>query len=173
MSEEQPQAVTGATTTSRTLVDGTLRVSVDVEPRHAQAAFAMFGAPGTPVALARLTPEAAQDADHRTTYEHTGEPVLNAQMPANPPRAESWGHLYTALWVRGWWHNPRVAAAYGVQTDNAAERVERIKQSIYDEFDLESLSELEPQYLVASCDQMGIKDTLPPSIIEAARGRAI
>lgn len=38
----------------RTMADGTLRVSVDIEPRHAQTAFVLFGAPGTQVALAAL-----------------------------------------------------------------------------------------------------------------------
>jgi hypothetical protein len=38
----------------RTMVDGTLRLTVDIEPRHAQAAFALFGAPGVPMALAAL-----------------------------------------------------------------------------------------------------------------------
>lgn len=38
----------------RTMADGTLRVSVDIEPRHAQTAFVLFGAPGTPIALAAL-----------------------------------------------------------------------------------------------------------------------
>lgn len=38
----------------RTMADGTLRLSLDIVPRHAQAAFALFGAPGTPMALAAL-----------------------------------------------------------------------------------------------------------------------
>ena len=38
----------------KTMADGTLRISVDVEPRHAQAAFALFGSPGTSMALAAL-----------------------------------------------------------------------------------------------------------------------
>jgi hypothetical protein len=37
-----------------TLADGTLRLIFDIEPRHAQAAFALFHSPGTPAALARL-----------------------------------------------------------------------------------------------------------------------
>lgn len=59
----------------KTMADGTLRVSVDVEPRHAQAAFALFGAPGTPMALAALktakeavpapTPEPIKEAPSR------------------------------------------------------------------------------------------------------------
>lgn len=43
-----------------TLADGTLRLVVDVEPRNAQAAFALFNSPGTAMALAALKP---QDAD--------------------------------------------------------------------------------------------------------------
>jgi hypothetical protein len=40
-----------------TLADGTLRLIFDIEPRHAQAAFALFNFPGTPAALARLMPQ--------------------------------------------------------------------------------------------------------------------
>lgn len=56
---ETPAAVVGTTTTIKTLVDGTFRVQIDISPVDAQAAFALFGTPGTPVALARITPEAA------------------------------------------------------------------------------------------------------------------
>lgn len=38
----------------RTMADGTLRLTVDIEPRHAQDAFRLFGAPGVPIALAAL-----------------------------------------------------------------------------------------------------------------------
>ena len=39
-----------------TMADGTLRLTVDVEPRFAVDAFRLFGAPGTAVALAALKP---------------------------------------------------------------------------------------------------------------------
>ncbi len=39
-----------------TLADGTLRLVVDIEPRHANAAFALFGSPGVAMALAALKP---------------------------------------------------------------------------------------------------------------------
>ncbi len=42
----------------KTMADGTLRLTVDIEPRNAQAAFALFGAPGTPMALAALKTQA-------------------------------------------------------------------------------------------------------------------
>lgn len=41
----------------KTMPDGTLRLTVDVEPRNAQAAFRLFGAPGVAIALAALVPE--------------------------------------------------------------------------------------------------------------------
>ncbi len=39
-----------------TMADGTLRLTLDIEPRFAQDAFRLFGSPGTPVALAALKP---------------------------------------------------------------------------------------------------------------------
>lgn len=48
--------IEGATARISTLVDGTLRVTIDIEPRDAQAAFRLFGTPGTAVALAALKP---------------------------------------------------------------------------------------------------------------------
>lgn len=47
-------AIEAASVNVRTMVDGTLRLTVDIEPRHAIAAFTLFGAPGTPLALAAL-----------------------------------------------------------------------------------------------------------------------
>jgi len=44
----------------RTMVDGTLRLTVDIEPRNAQAAFALFGSPGVPMALAALKPASSK-----------------------------------------------------------------------------------------------------------------
>lgn len=66
---EQPSAISGTTTTIKTLVDGTFRVSIDISPVDAQAAFALFGRPGTPVALARLMPEVALSQARKETSE--------------------------------------------------------------------------------------------------------
>jgi len=38
----------------KTMADGTLRITADVHPTHAQAAFKLFGSPGTQMALAAL-----------------------------------------------------------------------------------------------------------------------
>lgn len=50
----------------KTMMDGTLRVTFDVEPRHAQDAFALFGSPGTPSALAALKTGAQASAEPDT-----------------------------------------------------------------------------------------------------------
>ena len=62
-------AVMGASTTVKTMADGSLRIAIDIEPRHAQTAFALFGSPGTPVALARITNEAAVEQDRKEQRE--------------------------------------------------------------------------------------------------------
>jgi hypothetical protein len=38
----------------KTMADGTLRISFDIEPKDAQDAFKLFAAPGTPAAIAAL-----------------------------------------------------------------------------------------------------------------------
>ena len=44
----------------QTMADGTLRLVVDFPPGSAQSAFRLFGAPGTPVAAARIKTTAEQ-----------------------------------------------------------------------------------------------------------------
>lgn len=46
----------------KTMADGTLRITLDIEPRFAKDAFGLFGSPGTPVALAALKTAAQQEA---------------------------------------------------------------------------------------------------------------
>ena len=65
MSTDAPGAVMGATTTVKTMADGTLRLAIDIDPRFAQTAFALFGAPGTSVAVAKLDPAAAVAVDQK------------------------------------------------------------------------------------------------------------
>jgi hypothetical protein len=46
--------IEAATVKVGTMADGTLRLTLDIEPRNAKAAFGLFGAPGTPVGIAAL-----------------------------------------------------------------------------------------------------------------------
>ena len=47
-------AIPCASVSLKTMADGTLRISFDIEPSNAQDAFRLFAAPGTPAAIAAL-----------------------------------------------------------------------------------------------------------------------
>lgn len=47
-------AIPCSSVSMRTMADGTLRLSIDIEPANAQDAFRLFAAPGTPAAIAAL-----------------------------------------------------------------------------------------------------------------------
>lgn len=47
----------------RTMADGSLRIECEIEPRSAQAAFALFGMPGAPMAIAALKVGHAKKSD--------------------------------------------------------------------------------------------------------------
>jgi len=55
-------AIEASSVRAATMADGTLRITVDIEPRHSQAAFALFCVPGTPMALAALQCAKAEPA---------------------------------------------------------------------------------------------------------------
>lgn len=57
-------AIAFTTGTYRSRVDGTLVLSIEIEPRHAQDALKLFSMPGTPGAIARLQ-TAAEPAPER------------------------------------------------------------------------------------------------------------
>ena len=58
-SEEQKAAFMGASSSAKTMADGTLRVTIDLAPMDAIGAFTAFGAPGSPVAIARINNDTA------------------------------------------------------------------------------------------------------------------
>jgi hypothetical protein len=56
-------AISAASVGVKTMADGTLRITFDIEPSEAGAAFALFGKPGTPAALAALVTGYAAKSD--------------------------------------------------------------------------------------------------------------
>jgi len=155
MDNDHPAVIAAAVHTLRTLVDGTLSVTLQVEPRHATDWIRAFGTlPGTPVAVARLVPEAAQASTQRETDKDV-----------------RWGHVYEPLFRFGWFHNPKVSEEFGVADLLPDERVNRIKREIYRLFGVSSLAELNPTTFYQFCRNRGIAGTLPASVIEEATGR--
>lgn len=66
-------AILITTRTVKTLADGTLRLAVDIEPSEAGKAFELFGSPGTPAAIARLTEEAVLENQQQKTMAAFGQ----------------------------------------------------------------------------------------------------
>ncbi len=99
----------------QTMADGTLRMVVDIEPRHAKDAFGLFGVPGTALALAALK-TAAQQAQEA------------APKPAGGPLAKLAGQ---------WCQMPQFLAWSGCSTPQAAANFVR------DECEVESRAELD------------------------------
>ncbi len=55
-------AIAASSVAIRTMADGTLRASIDFEPRDAAAAFALLGSPGQPLAVTALKTAAQRAA---------------------------------------------------------------------------------------------------------------
>lgn len=69
----------------QTMADGTLRITCDVEPRFARDAFALFGAPGVPMALAAL-----KSATHEPEKPKGGLLSQWAAMRCQEPAFQQW-----------------------------------------------------------------------------------
>jgi len=86
-------AIPCASVSLKTMADGTLRISFDIEPMHAQDAFRLFAAPGTPAAIAALQVgyAAATDDKAATVEKPKGGPLAKlAGMWCNDPEFWVW-----------------------------------------------------------------------------------
>lgn len=86
-------AIPCASVSLKTMMDGTLRISFDIEPMHAQDAFKLFAAPGTPAAIAALAVGYASKSDmgNPITEKPKGGPLAKlAGMWCNDPEFWAW-----------------------------------------------------------------------------------
>lgn len=67
--DEDIGVVMGTTSGMKMMADGTIRISFDFDPRHGQKAFALFGSPGSSVAVARLMADVVQQQARKETIE--------------------------------------------------------------------------------------------------------
>lgn len=95
-------AIAGASVSVRTMVDGTLRITVDVEPKDAQAAFALFGTPGRGVALAALVDGSGAVAEPKKEREHLGDLCYRATQWCRDPEFIKWVNSRTFAGIL--WH---------------------------------------------------------------------
>ena len=85
-------AIPCASVSMKTMADGTLRISFDVEPKDAQAAFALFSAPGTPAAIAALKTGYRQAANGISKPKGGPLSIEAAAMCRNPEYLAWRGH---------------------------------------------------------------------------------
>jgi hypothetical protein len=84
-------AISAASVRCSTLMDGTLRVVFDVEPSEAGAAFALFGKPGTPAALAALAVGYAAVQESAVSTKHERSEIVD--KPKGGPLAREAAEL--------------------------------------------------------------------------------
>lgn len=141
------QAISGTRRAMKEMSDGTLRVQIDIDPRFRAQFFEMFGQIDMPVALAPLV----------------------ADFEKREPEPEDHGKHYKVLFKAGWFNNPKVISAFGVDRNLApAARTDAIKSLIYERFEVASLAEIVPDAFVLFCHEAGIRATLPTAFGSAA-----
>ena len=132
-------AIEATTVKCATLVDGTLRLTMDVEPGQAQDAFKLFGAPGRAVAIAAFKDgkDTKVDAAVREIMAvhgpHIPEPraarvarqITDAQREA---AQANWNQLGTLCKTAVMWCNVPEFQQF-VGADNPAEASEQIKKA--------------------------------------------
>jgi hypothetical protein len=82
--------IEGSSVSCKTMSDGTLRISIDIEPANAQAAFALFGAPGRAIALAALKDGSGAVKEPEPEKPKGGEWAKLAGMWCNDPDFWEW-----------------------------------------------------------------------------------
>lgn len=120
--------IEASTVKCATLVDGTLRMTLDIEPQHALAAFQLFGAPGRAVALAALKDARAAIEENRPTYPEPRTVRIARQISEQQREAAqaNWHALGTLCKTAVMWCNtPEFQEWLGV--DNAQDAGERVK----------------------------------------------
>lgn len=106
-------AIMASTVGVKTMADNTLRLTIDIEPRYAQEAFALFGVRGSACAIARLKNEAAVEAMREEAEDEKpkGGPLAKlAGMWCNSPAFRRWANatqgtmiaspIEAAHWIR-------------------------------------------------------------------------
>lgn len=93
--------------TLRTMVDGTVRLSIDFSPADRAAVMQLFGEPGSPMAVARLSGESAAAALHKQTI------AAGGAVPA-------YGEFARELRLSSFFRRPEVWRAVGTDADYRA-----------------------------------------------------
>lgn len=121
-------AIPCSSVSMRTMADGTLRLSIDIEPANAQDAFRLFAAPGTPAAIAAL----------QVGYAAAGEPSVKDSLTPETPKGGALAKL------AGMWCADKTFQAWlETDPDNAAPNESGATLCLYALCEIESRRELD------------------------------
>jgi hypothetical protein len=126
-----------------TLVDGTVRFQIEVEPCDAALAFEMMGLPGTQVGIAGLTVEATQN--------EAQEAVLR-----------SFGEEAKQLRLSGFFRSPHVWEALGLGKEHDPGKEQKAWDMLKSEMGYESWSQVPPAMLRGWAEVYKVTRYLPP-----------
>lgn len=116
------------------MMDGTLRISFDIEPMHAQDAFKLFAAPGTPAAIAALA------VGYAAKGEPKPEPLCEPEKPKGGPLSK-----LAAMWC----NDPEFWTWLETDPDNAASSPKGAAACIYALCEITSRAKLDHDEIAA------------------------
>ena len=128
-----------------TLSDGTLRYVVDIAPVDAAEAAALFGMPGSPIVLARLTQEAAKQSAQ--------EEIIATENPKGGELAKLAGQWCASIKFQDW---VRDNCMIDLEHIGSAEKA--ATQAIYDWCDVSSRAELDHNELAKASFNKHFRD---------------
>ena len=82
---DAPPVILATSAGYKSMADDTLRLTVDIAPADAQAALSLFGRRGSPVALARITGEAALAHESKPAPSEAGRAATTNPPPTRGP----------------------------------------------------------------------------------------
>jgi hypothetical protein len=127
-------AIPCASVSLKTMADGTLRISFDIEPKDAQDAFRLFAAPGTPAAIAALA------VGYAAKGEPKPEPLCEPEKPKGGPLSK-----LAAMWC----NQPEFWAWLETDDENAAHSEFGATMCVYALCGIESRAELDHDEIAA------------------------
>lgn len=124
-------AIEASSGTYRSRVDGTIVLSVEIEPRNAAAALALFGMPGTPIAIAAL----------QVGYAAVGEPIIKSYPEKDNSEKPKGGPLARLAGI--WCNDPEFWKWLETDPDNACHSAQGAAHCLYVICGIESRVELD------------------------------
>lgn len=129
-------AIPCASVSLKTMADGTLRISFDIEPMHAQDAFKLFAAPGTPAAIAALAVGYAAVNDK--VNDIVDKPTVKESLTPEKPKGGALAKL-----AGMWCSDPEFWAWMETDPDNACHSAQGAAACLYAICGIESRAELD------------------------------